>query len=376
MQKSEYFRDLNRRVVGCGPYRLVEWLDGQRITLERWEGYYGSKPAIERIVFKIVKDPNQALNLFLRGELHEMDLTPMQYSTMAATPAFTKIGVTRKAPQWSYYFVYWNVRPENPFFSDRRVRQAAAHAVDIPRLVESVSFGLYEQCRGIYHPQSWMSNPDMQVFPHDVSAASKLLDAAGWKEDESEGWRYKTIDGQRTKFRVSLLVPAASVMGKRIAIAVQSDLRKVGIEVDVQTIEFGAMVQRRNDGQFDGCVYGLGTGVDPDRGQSTWRTGGPRNYNGYSNLEVDRLFDLGRQELDQKKRAVHYQRQQKLIYEDQPCLFVCYLATLHAFNKRLQGIELSPRGAFNTRPSMRAWSILPEEETAQTEEETAQTKEP
>ena len=98
---------------------------------------------------------------------------------------------------------------------------------------------------------------------------------------------------------------------------------------------------------------GWGTGTDPDTSKNLWTTNAysnGRNFVGYSNTEVDKLYDEGAKELDLQKRKAIYQQIDKLIWEDEPYTFLYYRSSLWAFNKRLRGYGFSPRGPFAYHP--------------------------
>ena len=95
---------------------------------------------------------------------------------------------------------------------------------------------------------------------------------------------------------------------------------------------------------------GWGTGTDPDSSENIWKTGEPRNYVGYSNPEVDKLYIEGRKEFDKTKRAAIYAKIDELIYADQPYTFLYFRNSFYGFSKQLRGYKFSPRGPFSYSP--------------------------
>src|SRR5207249_4784597 len=120
------------------------------------------------------------------------------------------------APQWQYYYIGWNQDGSNPFFGDLRVRKAMTMDCDLARMRHDLTYDLYEQAHGMFHPDSWMADPNIQLLPFDLEKAAALLDEAGWRVDATrEGWRYKAVDGQPVKFEFTLLIPEGSLLGGR-----------------------------------------------------------------------------------------------------------------------------------------------------------------
>ena len=207
-----------------------------------------------------------------------------------------------------------------------------------------------------------MYNPEVKdlLIPYDLAKAAALLDEAGWRVDEQEGWRYKDVNGQRIKFEFTLLMPQGSSTAPSMAAVFQQDLKSLGVSMKTQTIEWATFMQKTRKHEFHASIAGWGTGTDPDTGWNLWRTDeyeGGRNYGGYSNARVDELFTLGRKEFDPAERRKIYQEIHKIIYEEQPYTFIYNRPTLWGFNKRIQGVLFSPRGVFNFDPSLYAWWV-------------------
>jgi peptide/nickel transport system substrate-binding protein len=236
-----------------------------------------------------------------------------------------------------------------------------AHAMDTGRIISTIEYNLVTPCYGIYHPDSWMFNPEVERLEYDLEAAGALLDEAGWKIDEERGgWRYRTIKSVPVKFEFTLHVPRESSAGPRIAAIFQRDLKRIGVSLKTQLLEWATFQEQCRQGEFQAAIFAWGTGTDPDLGWNLWHSsqhGKGRNYGGYSNPRVDELYLKARRELDSEKRADQYREIQKLIYDDQPYLFLFNRTTTWAFHKRLRGVTTSPRGVFNFYPSHLDWWV-------------------
>ena len=357
LKQSGYYSKLNRLPVGSGPYKLLEWKQNDKIVLERWEEYPGPKPHFKRIVFKIVPDPNVRLAVFEKGELDEVPLTAKQFASETVTSAeFKKRGYKALSQAWSYAYIGWNLH-DNPFFGDRRVRHAMTHALDIKQIIRTLQYDLVSRAHGIYHPESWMYNPGIKLLEYDLDRSAELLDEAGWKVSEDDGWRYK--DG--VKFSFTLLIPQGSTTGRQLAAILQQDLKSLGVELKTRIMEWATFQQKTRQCEFQAMMAGWGTGVDPDTNWNLWRTEERkkgRNYTGFSNKRVDELFEMGRREFDHAKRKTIYQEIGKIIYEEQPYTFLWNSPVLRGFQKRIRGIQFSPRGVWGFDPAVGAWWVL------------------
>lgn len=363
LMNSDYYNRHNRReVVGSGPYRLVEWIPNDRIVVERWDGFKGRRPHFKRIILKIQEDPNTSLLLFRKRQMDVTGLNAQQFATQTGDAEFGDIGRKALGSSWSFSYIGWNMDGSNPFFGDVRVRRAMAHAFDREKIIRDVFYNLARPCHGIYHPDSWMFNPEVKqvVLRYDPERAARLLAEAGWRISQEDGLRYKTIDGHKVKFQFELLIPQGADSSVKLAAIYAEDLRSLGILMNTRVLEWAAFQKLTHSHQFEAEISGWGTGADPDMGWNIWRTEmyqQGRNFGGYSNPQVDRLFERGRDTFGRENRAGIYRQIHKIIYLDQPYLFIINPPSLAAVHKRLRGLRFSPRGLTGFTPGMTGWWV-------------------
>jgi peptide/nickel transport system substrate-binding protein len=138
----------------------------------------------------------------------------------------------------------------------------------------------------------------------------------------------------------------------RIAICtlLKENLEQIGVIANVRPVEVTTLQEMMQKKSFQACFSGWGSGTDPDSSENIWKTGEMRNYCGYSNPEVDRLFTEGRRELDRGRRAEKYARIQEMLYEDQPYTWLFWRNSFYGFSKQLRGYVFSPRGPYHYSP--------------------------
>ncbi len=351
----------NRNPIGNGPCKFVSWDSGVSVILERWEDYHGEKPYIHRWIHKIITDDNVALNALKAGEIDEMEGQPEQYVNMTDGPDFTERAIKRNVDTWNSGHVGWNMDGSNPFFTDIRVRQALTMGVDIDTILETVYYGLRKPAVGIYHYNHWCYNPNIKRLPYDPDKARQLLEETGWVDTNNDGVREK--DGVDFRFEFLSHQSESSV---EIATILRNYWEKIGVIAEIRPLEWATLMQRVQSHDFEAELSGWGAGVDPDFSYNLWHssqyaTG--RNYGGYNNPAVDSLFDAGRVEFDKEKRAAIYQEVSRIIYEDQPYLFLTFRSWLYFQSKRLKGVEICPRGPYLFTPGMNGWWIPEEYQT-------------
>ncbi len=157
-----------------------------------------------------------------------------------------------------------------------------------------------------------------------------------------------------------MLIPKESQNSPKIAAIFAQDLTKIGVRMKQRVIEFVTFLELVKKHEFQSSIAAWGTGTDPDTNKNVWHSSmykSGRNYGGYKNERVDALFELGRRELDRKKRAGYYREIQKIIYSDQPYTFLFNRSTIWAVHKRIRGIQCSPRSLFGFDPACLSWWV-------------------
>ncbi len=365
MRASEWNVYWNLHPLSSGPYALTKHETKQYLILERRENWYvkdgkqtRAKPYIKRLRFRIIEDTNSALLAFKKGDLDEMRLLTRQWVKETDDAKFKAHGIKVNGVNWGYSYIGWNQRPipDAPFFKDRRVRLAMTYAMNYEELLQEIYFGLYDPGAGNFHPTSWMASPNVKPFEQDLDKAEELLEEAGWADSDNDGIRDKTIDGKKWSFHFTMSVPQGGT-GDRVAILLKEDLESIGIKMEIKMLEWATYQQQTYEHRFQASTAAWGTGVDPDTSKNLWQTkmyDQGRNYVGYSNPEVDELFEKGAREFDFEKRRKIYQRIHELIAQDQPYTFLLFRRDFWAFSKRVRGFAFSPRNPFGYSPGFSA----------------------
>ncbi len=333
---------LNKKPVGTGPYRFTEWKTGEKTVFDVNPGYHEGKPYIARVVTRVIPDLATMFLELKSGGLDLMNLTPLQRTRQTETKEFKKS--FNKYQYLSSGYTYLGFRLSHPFFKERKVRQAIAHAINKKEVIDGVLFGLGQEATGPYKPGTWPYNPDVKRYPHDLAKAKELLAEAGWKEKGKDGILVK--DGQRFEFTV--LTNAGNESRAKTAAILQQNLAAAGIKMEIRTVEWAAFINEFvKKRKFDALILGWSITPDPDQ-FDIWNSAktGPDELNhvGYANAEVDRLLEEGRRTFDIEQRKKAYFRIQEILAEDQPLVFLYYPDALPAVHKRIRGIVPAPAG--------------------------------
>lgn len=331
----------NRRPVGSGAYRFVEWKTGEKVVLESNHDYFEGRPYINRVVYRIIPDPS---TIFLELKAKNIDmagLTPIQFRRQTEYPAFQKAFHRYQYLANAYAYLGFNLR--DPRFQDRRVRQAIAHAIDKQEIIDGVLLGLGRPAVGPYKPGTWWYKADVKTFPFDPERAKALLAEVGWKPG-SDGILEK--DGK--PFSFTIRTNQGNLVRQQTAEIIQRRLKAIGIDVKIHVVEWAAFLNtfiRKRD--FEAIILGWGLGTDPDQ-YEIWhssKTGSEElNHISYKNPKVDDLLEAGRRTFDQAKRKAIYGELQEVMAEDQPVVFLFVPDALSVVSSRVRGIEPAAAG--------------------------------
>ncbi len=187
----------NRNPIGTGPYKLKEWITGQKIVLEAFDKYFEGRPNIDRYISRVITDTATMFLELKFGGIDFMGLTPPQYKLQANTDLFKKYFQKFRYPSFGYTYLGYNLLDKR--FSDKRVRQAITYAIDKKAIIAGVLLGFGNPCTGPFPPESWAYNPNVKDFEYNPKKALQLLKEAGWTLDEdgllTKKWRTIQIYG-------------------------------------------------------------------------------------------------------------------------------------------------------------------------------------
>lgn len=338
LQNTKYSRD----PMGCGPYKLKSWVENQRVTLEANPDYFEGRPYIDEVIYRNISDQATQFMEIKAGNLDFMDLTPPQYLYLTTGPEWDKDWRKYKYLAAAYTYLGYNL--SSPLFKDKLVRQALAYAVDKQELIKGALLGQGEPVIGPYKPDSWAYDHDIKDFPHDPGLALKLLAQAGWVRQSPDGPLMK--DGK--PFSFTIITNQGNEPRVRTAAIIQYQLAKVGIKVQVRTLEWSTFIKEFIDQRrFEAVILGWTIPQDPDN-FDVWHSSKidkpGLNFVGFANPEADALLDKGRHILDQAKRKPIYDRFQEILHEEEPYLFLYAPYALPMVSRRIHGVEPAPAG--------------------------------
>jgi peptide/nickel transport system substrate-binding protein len=344
----------NDEPVGTGPFSFEERAAGQSITLRANKGFYRGAPQLESVALLVAPDVGVAAEAVADGRLLLAQLPPANAETLvrdgrAKGGAYVEAGSD---------FVAFNLRAPRPF-SDTRLRQAWALALDKEGLAFGATGGGGEPVWSDVHPRSWAYNENAGKLGGDPERARTLLAEAGWVDTNGDG----IVEKDGRPLQVSLYVRADNGIRLKAAAALVEPLRRVGIDARVTPSDFETAIKQRlsptGRQPFDFDVMLLGwsrQGLDPDSFAlfhssqiPTEAEPGLLNFTGFSAPEWDKLALEARSTYDYERRKELYGRMQEIIADQLPYYFLWSEKFGVAASPRLMGdIDFaSPRYMWN-----------------------------
>jgi peptide/nickel transport system substrate-binding protein len=333
--------DYNRSPLGTGPYRIVEWKTGEYVLLEKNRQYWRGPayPKIDRILFRFLPNTTTRINQLRSGEVHMVALVP--WDKVRELRALASVRLNQVLGN-GYEHVTLNER-HFPAFTDVRVRQALAHAIDRELLVRTVLDSLVTTVDGPIQPLSWAYEPNVTKYRYDTAAANRLLDDAGWKRGP-DGVRSK--DGKALAF--TLITQAGFAIRENIAQALQREFRDVGINASVKLIDGTSISSVWFSGDFDAMLHWWQSGADPEitlffAGDRTPPAG--RNINYFSDDSLTRVLYASDRTVDQAKRAELLKAAQRRVAALVPELPLYNTSKIDAVPAMLRNFKGNPTNA-------------------------------
>ena len=262
--------------VGTGPYRFVEWVKDDHVTIERWDKYFRpAQPYIDRIVFTAPADDTVRLTGLQTGKFNWIQTVPPQ-----RIPELERARELKSSPGRPYFPFFFTLNASRPPLGDKRVRQAIAWAVDRAEIVKLVYFGSHVvTAEPTPEPSPWATGVNAHKGGPDLARARQLLADAG------------VGSGLTLTYLVKSQVPVLVKTGEIL----REQLKKVGIALEVRPLESGQYFEEWVAKKFDVAAAYWSVTVDPDLFYYPLQhSASPWNFGGFKSEEADRRLDAFR----------------------------------------------------------------------------------
>jgi peptide/nickel transport system substrate-binding protein len=316
---------LERFPPGTGPFKVVEWQPGQRFVFERAADYWGHKAFIDRLILRTISDGTIRFTAVQTGDVDMIEFTPFEWVKQVAEGKIKGLYLV-KAPYASFRRLVFNAAA--PPFSNKKMRQAVAYAIDKRELMHAGFFGYGEPVDQRYPAgHSWF----IEGFPpqsRDLAKAAALLKEAGYKGDAIS---VNSYPGEYEPMITTL----------------QAQLKKVGMNVTIENMDFGAHRGRIRSGDYTMNVSGGNLETDPYEAYGANRRCESdlkkrrNNLSGHCDKEVEALLDKAEQESNDAKRRALIKQILNKHFEDVAEVYIGFAPRFFALRDYVKGFNTS-----------------------------------
>mgnify|MGYP001191696964 FL=1 len=314
--------------VSNGAFKLTDWKHKESMTLKKNEHYYDKDNIhLDEVYMVMIEDENTAWQMY---QADELDLAYPLPNDVQGELVNSDNEEFYNEPELALY--YYNLNNEKPPFNNSKVRKALSMAIDRQTLVEHVVQGGQKPALSIIPPGVPDVNGDFQensgdLFEEDAEEAKKLLE---------EGLAEEGMD-EMPQFTILYNTLEAH---KKIAEAIQEMWRKnLGIEVELENVEFQVKIDREQAGDYDISRAGwIGDYVDPMTFLDLWVTDGPHNDANWSNAEYDELIKLAKSTMDQEKRMEAMHKAEEMLIDEMPIIPIYFYTKPFTVKPHVKGV--------------------------------------
>lgn len=348
-----------RNPIGSGPYRLVRWNRGQSIELAGDSTFFLGRPGLRRIIWQVIPDPGVGVTRLVAGEADVLNFVGTPENLIRVRQAPHLRTVSYESNQYAY--IGFNFRDPgrqgepHPLFGDRELRRALSMAVDRAAVVEAVLGELGTVVEGPITSFVWIWSDTLKALPFDPAQAAQILERLGWRDRDRDGVRER--DGRRLAFE--LLVPTTSQLRRRAAVIVQEQLRRVGVAMSINELDWSTFLSRAAAGRFDAIFGAWALDPSPRQLRQYWGSSGIDgfNYQRYRNPEFDRLVDSAAATADPARALEVWHRAIAVINQDAPAIWIYTPHPVAAVHRRFENVSIrSDQWAAN----LWTWRVRPE----------------
>lgn len=343
--QSEGDTAYGRHPVSVGPWKFDSWQNGQSITLDRYDGYhwapsfFQNQSAVypDKLVYKVVSQEQTRLAALKTGEV---DIAPIDAKDVSQFQNNPQYQIISKPRNGLGLFVMFNL--QKPALQDLKVRQAINEAINKQAIIKAVVFGQADPSYGPLPKGFPDYDPavEKEGYQFNVDSAKKLLTDAGYTQG-SDGFFQK--DGKPLTLT---LLTMQNGTWDQAAQLIQAELKDIGINVKIETLEWGTLLQTATKGDFDMTLMGYHYN-DPDvlylflhSSQSAHGL----NFDHVQDPKLDALLEKGRGTTDPAQRKEVYAELQKYVIDNALWAPIYTEREFYVVNRRVHNVQVHPLG--------------------------------
>jgi peptide/nickel transport system substrate-binding protein len=236
--------------VGSGPYKFISYNEGDAVHLEANQDYWNGAPHIPRVRVKIVTDNSTRQAELMSGEV---DLAyNAQFDPETVRALMNRSDMQIKIGDGANIAYFGVNTSSSSLLANPKLRQAIAYAIDRDAIIHRLLRDQARKANAILPPEHWAYSRDIPVYDYDPQRSMRLLDEAGYPDPDG--------DGPQARLKLSILTSTVQ-LSRNIASILQDQLRRVGIDLELLSLESSTMFDRLAKAQYD-LYYLIGLGFN------------------------------------------------------------------------------------------------------------------
>jgi peptide/nickel transport system substrate-binding protein/oligopeptide transport system substrate-binding protein len=322
-------------INGTGPFKFVSWTHDQSIELVRNDDYYGTKAKLDGAKYVIMADENTAFLEFKAGNLEYTQIPIGKVTATKEDPKYKDSVIIK--PFFSLYYYGFNLNAE-PFKGNKALREAISYAIDQQNICNVINEGVSTPATGFVPPGIPGFQENASIYKFDINMAKQKLVEAGYPEGKglpTLQLGFNTGSGH-----------------EKIAEAIQADLKTIGINMEIQGYEWGAMLEKAQKGEI--VFYRLGWQADyptmDDFLFPLFYSKSTDNYGQYNNPDVDKLLLEARKTIDKDQRIAKYREVEKMILNEAAFANIYFYGTRRVVQPYVKGFYLDNMENYDLAP--------------------------
>ncbi len=347
---SDAMGDNAEIISGLGPYQLQKWERGQYISIIKKQNHWSSLlndtlqiAYPEKITFRIAQDPAAQKTSFLSQLFDASGAFPTRLLfELQQDKVFNKNYHSRFIDTYGYTYIAMNMRPDgikqNLILNDINVRRALAYSSQIDNMIKVVNKGINKRVASPVAPLKKECNQDLKLIPFDLKKANDLLDKSGWKDSDIDGVRDKIISNKKVSLELELIYFNTIPDWKDMAVIIAEGMKQAGILIKPVACDYPTWMEKVSTHNYDLAMGSWNTSSFPEDYSQLWSTasyiGNGSNYTGFGSAASDSLINAIAKETNATRKIQLEQEMQKLIYDEQPYIFLYGLVRRCVVHKR------------------------------------------
>lgn len=331
-KQGEQVLEFGKAPVGTGPYKFVEWVPGDHLTVEKFADYWNPEQAgkVDRFVIKPVPEAGTRISMLQAGDAQFINQVP--YPQVELLKGSADASIVENEAIYTYW-VAMNTQKEP--FTDKRVRQAFNYAIDKQAIIDSVLAGYGQQIDSPLAPRVW-GYKSVKTYEYDPEKAKALLAEAGVPNIKTTLWASDATDS------------------RQVAVAIQGQLAEIGVEVEVLNMEAATLSAERFKPMEENQSMLNFAGWSPSTGDADWglrpllasESIPPASFNlaFWNNPDFDAQIKAGLATADEAVRQEAYAKAQEIAMEEAPWIFLWRTTVLGGISNKVADMWIQPDG--------------------------------